>query len=125
MKRGIHCNRLRQIRVEKEVKQAELARLVGVDSSVIRHVESWRRPSYPKLRRLCAEALNLPEGEIFPVEHLQLDFNDTLAAPSSPVTLAELLADDEPTPDEPHPEQHLEGHAGLNDQGTHKESEAG
>jgi DNA-binding XRE family transcriptional regulator len=57
---------LRQLRVEQEVTQRDLAQIVGLGRESIRRIEKGlRRPSIPTARRL-AKALNTEIGVLWP-----------------------------------------------------------
>jgi len=56
---------LRQLRVRAGLSQAELGRRMGIDPSIVRHVEAGRVVPYPRFRRLAAQILGCDEDRIF------------------------------------------------------------
>jgi len=58
-------SKLRERRSELQMTQAELGRRMGIDPSIVRHVEGGRLKPYPKFRRLAAEILGAKEEELF------------------------------------------------------------
>jgi len=57
---------LRNARCNASLSQAELGRRMGIDPSIVRHVEAGRVNPYPRFRRVAAEILGVEEGELFP-----------------------------------------------------------
>jgi len=57
---------LREVRKDKELSVAELARRTGLHPTTIFEVESGRRSPYPKCRRLLSQALETPVAVLFP-----------------------------------------------------------
>jgi len=57
---------LRKRRTIIGLTQAELGRRMGIDPSIVRHVEAGRLKPYPRFRRLAAEILEVDEGVLFP-----------------------------------------------------------
>lgn len=57
--------RLRELRIEAGLSQAELGRRMSIDPSIVRHVEAGRVKPYPRFRRLAAQILEADEGELF------------------------------------------------------------
>jgi len=58
-------NRLRAVREALGVSQAELARRVGVDASLVSRAERGEIATWPRLRRASAEALGVAEELLF------------------------------------------------------------
>lgn len=65
---AIRANRLRAVREAQGVSQLELAARSRVSPSAISNIETGKIFAYPGWRRRLAEALQVEEGEIFPVE---------------------------------------------------------
>lgn len=59
-------NNLRKIREERELTQFELAKLTNIYPSNISEVERGLRIAYPSWKERLAEALGVPEHELFP-----------------------------------------------------------
>ena len=59
-------NRLREIRVSMGLSQMQLGFLARVPNGVISDIERGVRKPWPKVRRHLAQALRLPEREVFP-----------------------------------------------------------
>jgi len=59
-------NKLREIRLGLGLSQLQLSFLSHVPNCVISDIERGIRTPWPKARRLLAQALRLPEREIFP-----------------------------------------------------------
>jgi len=59
-------NRLREIRTSMGLSQMQLGFLARVPNGVISDIERGVRKPWPKVRRHLAQALRLPEAEIFP-----------------------------------------------------------
>lgn len=59
-------NNLRKYREEKSFTQFKLAKLTDISPSDLSSIENGRAFPYPGWRRRIAEALELPEEEIFP-----------------------------------------------------------
>lgn len=57
--------RLRAVRLALAVSQAELARRIGVDPSLVCRVELGQSRPYPRFRRAAAEALGVAESALF------------------------------------------------------------
>jgi transcriptional regulator with XRE-family HTH domain len=60
--------RLREKREKKHLSQTKLAYLAEVPSCVISDCERGKRLPWPKARKALAEALKIPENELFPAE---------------------------------------------------------
>lgn len=60
--------RLRQIREALDVSQAELARRMGLDRSLVSRAERGQIATWPRFRRDAAAALGIDERLLFP-EH--------------------------------------------------------
>ena len=58
-------NRVRLIRQALGISQAELARRVGVNASLLSRAERGEVRPWPRLRRAAAEALGVPEAVLF------------------------------------------------------------
>jgi len=58
-------NRLKEVRLQRGISQAELGRRMCIDPSIVRHVEAGRMYPYPRFQRLAAEILGLMEEELF------------------------------------------------------------
>jgi len=56
---------LRQIREHQGFTQAELARRMGIDPSILRHVEAGRREPYPKFMKMASAILGVQERVLF------------------------------------------------------------
>lgn len=61
-------NKLREQRMGLSMSQAELGRRMGIDPSIVRHVEAGRLKPYPRFRRLAAKILGKTEEELFGCE---------------------------------------------------------
>jgi len=61
-------NRLAVIRKARGLSGAELGRRVGVDRSLVSHIEAGRMAPWPAFRRRAAEALGVDEALLFGVE---------------------------------------------------------
>lgn len=59
-------NKLREIRTRLGLSQLQLSFLSHVPNCVISDIERGVRAPWPKARRLLAQALQLPERDIFP-----------------------------------------------------------
>lgn len=59
-------NKLREIRTGLGLSQLQLSFLSRVPNCVISDFERGIRAPWPKARRALAQALRVPEGEIFP-----------------------------------------------------------
>jgi len=59
-------NRLREVRLGKGLSQLQLSRLSQVSNGLISDFERAQRRAWPKARKALAEALGLPEDEVFP-----------------------------------------------------------
>ena len=59
-------NKIRVIRESKGLSQTRLACMTGLAGSMISDIELGKRQAWPKARRAIAEALGMPEGELFP-----------------------------------------------------------
>ncbi len=57
--------RLKEARKEAGLSQAELGRRMGIDPSIVRHVEAGRLKAYPRFRRVCTRILGKQQEEIF------------------------------------------------------------
>jgi len=66
MQKGGKMSKLRTARARVGMTQAELGRQMGIDPSIVRHVEAGRLKPYPRFRRLAAQILDVGEGELFP-----------------------------------------------------------
>jgi transcriptional regulator with XRE-family HTH domain len=68
MSRGFSMinNKLREKRLELGLSQVELSYLTKVPSVAISDFELGKRVPWPKARRALAQALRLPEAELFP-----------------------------------------------------------
>jgi len=64
--------RLRARRTELNLSQAELGRRMGIDPSIVRHVEAGRLKAYPRFRRVAAALLGMPEDDLFGDEETPL-----------------------------------------------------
>jgi transcriptional regulator with XRE-family HTH domain len=62
----VAATELARKRLERGLKQGELAALVRVSQSSMSLVENGHVPPWPRLRRECARILGLPEEELFP-----------------------------------------------------------
>ena len=62
---------LRVARQQAGMSQAAFARMLEVDSSIVRHVESGRMKPYPRFRRVAAEILGVTEQQLFDVDDNQ------------------------------------------------------
>lgn len=62
-------NKLREIRTGMGLSQLQLAFLSRVPNCVISDIERGVRRPWPKARRALAQALRMPEAEIFPNGH--------------------------------------------------------
>ena len=58
-------NKLREKRLELGLSQVELSYLTKVPSVAISDFELGKRQPWPKARRALAEALKVPEAELF------------------------------------------------------------
>jgi len=65
----MQSNRLREVRTKLGLSQLQLSFLSRVPNCLISDIERGVRYPFPKARRLIAEALRMPEGEIFPKAH--------------------------------------------------------
>jgi len=58
-------NRLRERRTQLGLSQVRLAQLVGLPNGMISDFELGKRTPWPKARKALAEALKVPEAELF------------------------------------------------------------
>jgi len=62
----MQINKLRETRMELGLSQVRLAQLVGLSNGMISDFELGKRQVWPKARKALAEALRIPETELFP-----------------------------------------------------------
>ena len=63
-------NRLKEIRLRKEISQLKLSQISGIAPCVISNIERGRQYVFPGWKRRIASALNVSESELFPEEML-------------------------------------------------------
>lgn len=61
-------NKLRERRIDLGFSQVQLGQMVGIANSMISDFELGKRLPWPKARKALAEALGMPESELFPNE---------------------------------------------------------
>jgi transcriptional regulator with XRE-family HTH domain len=59
-------NKIREKRIEAGLSQIQLATLTGLGNTVISDFELGKRFPWPKARKRLAQALKVPESELFP-----------------------------------------------------------
>ena len=64
----VTTTRLRQFREALGVSQAELARSMGLDRSLVSRAERGQISTWPRFRRDAARALGIDESLLFPEE---------------------------------------------------------
>ena len=57
---------LKKFRTAKKLSQAGLTRLTGISPSIISAIENEKLYCYPGWRKKFAEALEVPEADLFP-----------------------------------------------------------
>ena len=62
----MEANRIKERRLELGLSQVELARRVRMASPNLSAIECGRLAPWPKARKALAEALGLPEAQLFP-----------------------------------------------------------
>ena len=62
----LNATKLREVRKNKKIAVADLARRTGLHPTTIFEVESGRRSPYPKCRRLLSQELETPVAILFP-----------------------------------------------------------
>ena len=62
----VAATELARKRIERGLKQKELASQLGIHPSTLSNVENGWRQSWPKLRRECSRILEVPVEELFP-----------------------------------------------------------
>lgn len=60
------CNNIKQLRIQKGIKQIDLASAVGIDDSSLRRIESGRTSPTLKTLIRIADALNVEVRELLP-----------------------------------------------------------
>ena len=70
---------LREARTREAMTQVDLARILEVDPSIVRHIEAGRIAAYPRIRRLCSEIFkqdSMDNGEKPVIRHFCLEVDD-------------------------------------------------
>jgi transcriptional regulator with XRE-family HTH domain len=57
---------LAEILYQRRISQAKLARMADMNLTDLNAMLHGRRPTFPGWRRRIAQALNMPESEVFP-----------------------------------------------------------
>lgn len=59
-------NRLKEIRMSKEISQLKLSQISGIAPCTISNIEKGRQYVFPGWKKRIASALNVSETELFP-----------------------------------------------------------